>query len=156
MRCSTNADWGNGFGAFAFHPEFAENGLFYTTHNEPLQSAPAEFPSPESQFDEADRRGTGVQAVLTEWKAEDPGNAVFEGSRREVMRIGFPRHTHGVQEIAFNHNLLPGDQDYGNLYICVGEGSTLWVGLPELARSVHSIYGSVLRINPLGRGQRQW
>ncbi len=142
---------GTGFGAFAFHPDFAENGLFYTTHNEPLQSAPAEFPSPEDQFNEVDRRGVGVQAVLTEWKAEEPGNAVFEGSRREVLRIGFPRHTHGVQEIAFNHNLLPDDPDYGNLYVCVGEGSTLAVGLLEPARSVNSVYGSVLRIDPLGR-----
>ena len=136
---------GVGFASFAFHPDFAENGLFYTFHNEPRQTAPADFPVP------ADMPGDrGVQAVLTEWKADDPGKAVFAGSRREVMRFGFRGAAHGVQEIAFNPNLLPDDEDYGNLYMCVGEGSTSRRNV-ELARSVHSVYGTVLRIDPHGR-----
>ena len=92
-----------------------------------------------------------MQAVLIEWTAKEPGKAVFEGSQREIMRFGFPGHAHGVQEIAFNTNLLPDDQDYGNLYVCVGEVSSLRFGHADLARSVHSVYGTVLRINPLGR-----
>ncbi len=136
---------GVGFASFAFHPEFAENGLFYTTHNEPRQTAQADFGAPS-----ATTSTRGLQAVLTEWKAEEPGNAVFEGSRREVMRFGFRGPAHGIQEIAFNPNLLPDDPDYGNMYVCVGEGSSRRLGLDELERSVHA-YGSVLRINPLGR-----
>ncbi len=136
---------GVGFASFAFHPQFAENGLFYTVHNEPRHTAPADFPVPAGLT--GDR---GVQAVLTEWKAAEPGNAVFEGSRREVMRFAFRGTAHGIQEIAFNPNLVPDDPDYGNLYICVGEGSTTRRN-PDLARSVRSVYGTVLRINPLGR-----
>lgn len=136
---------GVGLASFAFHPDFAENGLFYTFHNEPRQTASADFPVPAGMV--GDR---GVQAVLTEWKADEPGEAVFQGSRREMMRIGFRGSAHGVQEIAFNPNLRPDDQDYGNLYLCVGEGSTSRRNV-ELARSVHSVYGAVLRIDPLGR-----
>lgn len=136
---------GVGLASFAFHPQFAENGLFYTFHNEPRSTAPADFPVPDGL--EGER---GVQAVLTEWRASEPGRSVFEGSRREIMRIGFRGSAHGVQEIAFNPNLSPGDEDYGNLYLCVGEGSTTR-RRPELARSVHTIYGKVLRIDPLGR-----
>jgi len=136
---------GVGLASFAFHPDFAENGLFYTTHNEPRQTAAADIGAAE-----AATSARGVQAVLTEWKAEDPGNAVFSGSRREVLRFGFRGPAHGIQEIAFNHNLQPDDPDYGNLYVCIGEGSSRRLGLDGLGRSVHA-YGSVMRINPLGR-----
>src|SRR5690606_20742768 len=32
-----------GFGSFAFHPDFQNNGLLYTTHTEKAGSAPADF-----------------------------------------------------------------------------------------------------------------
>ena len=137
---------GVGFASFAFHPEFAENGLFYTVHNEAWETAQADFASPVRATTKP-----GTQSVLLEWRARDPGSDVFDGSRREVMRIGFPGHGHVVQEIAFNPNLSATDEDYGNLYICVGEGSSLKHGHPELARSLKSVLGTVLRIDPLGR-----
>ena len=34
---------GTGFGAFAFHPDFLKNGLFYTAHSEKTNAAPADF-----------------------------------------------------------------------------------------------------------------
>ncbi len=136
---------GVGFASFAFHPDFARNGLFYTTHNEPPQTAPADFAAARAL-----NSPRGVQAVLTEWKAVEPGKAVFAGSRRELMRFEYRGTAHGIQEIAFNPNLLPGDPDYGNLYVCVGEGSSRRLGLDGQQRAAHG-YGSVLRIDPLGR-----
>ena len=54
-----------GFGSFAFHPQFAKNGLFYTTHTEKPNSAKADFGY-------GDSIPVTLQWVLTEWKANDP------------------------------------------------------------------------------------
>ena len=60
-----------GFGSFAFHPDFAKNGLLYTTHTEAPGSAPADFVY-------ADSIKVTLQWVLTEWKVNDPNAAVFQ------------------------------------------------------------------------------
>lgn len=39
---------GTGFGSFAFHPEFYQNGLLYTTHTEKTGSGMADFPYADS------------------------------------------------------------------------------------------------------------
>jgi len=56
---------GTGFGSFAFHPDFAKNGLLYTTHTEAPNSGKADFTY-------ADSIKVTLQWVLTEWKAYEP------------------------------------------------------------------------------------
>lgn len=133
-----------GFGSFAFHPEFAKNGLIYTTHTEPAASAKADF-----SYDDSIK--VTLQWVLTEWKADNPGASTFTGTGRELFRVNMVTGIHGVQEIAFNPLAKPGDEDYGLLYLGVGEGGCVESGYPFLAHSLQRVWGTILRINPAGR-----
>lgn len=132
-----------GFGSFAFHPNFAKNGFLYTTHTEPPRTEKATFGYPDSI------KAT-VQWVLTEWKVKDPAAEIFEGSGRELFRVDMVSGIHGVQEITFNPLAKPGDEDFGLLYIGVGDGGCVENGFPSLALSKETVWGTILRIDPLG------
>lgn len=132
-----------GFGSFAFHPDFAKNGLIYTTHTEPPGTAKADFAY-------ADSIKVTLQWVLTEWKADDPNAATFSGKGRELFRANMVTGIHGVQEITFNPLSKPGDEDYGLLYIGVGEGGAVESGYPFIAHNLQNVWGTVLRIDPKG------
>lgn len=136
-----------GFGSFAFHPEYAINGLFYTTHTEKAGAAPADFAY-------ADSISVALQWVLTEWKMQDPAGSVFSGSSREMLRVNMVTQVHGVQEIAFNTLARPGHPDYGLLYIGVGDGGAAGAGHPHLCRDNNHIWGSVIRIDPRGTNSK--
>jgi glucose/arabinose dehydrogenase/cytochrome c2 len=133
-----------GFGSFAFHPDFARNGLLYTTHTEPAGTAKADFGY-------ADSINVALQWVVTEWKTDRPNAVPFSGKGRELFRVNMVQGIHGVQEIAFNPLAKPGDQDYGLLYICVGDGGCVEKGYTFLAHNVRKIWGTILRIDPSGR-----
>ena len=132
-----------GFGSFAFHPDFDKNGLLYTTHSESTGSG-------EADFGYADSIKVALQWVVTEWKATDPAAAVFTGTGRELLRVNMVTAMHGVQEIAFNAVAKPGEKDFGLLYICIGDGASVEEGYPYLAVGPGKVWGSVLRIDPLG------
>ncbi len=132
-----------GLGSFAFHPGFAKNGLFYTTHTEPPGTENAEF-----GFNDTIK--ATVQWVLTEWKVNNVAADHFEGTSRELLRIDMVSGIHGVQEITFNPLAKPGDEDYGLLYIAVGDGGCVENGYPFLAESKEKIWGTLLRIDPQG------
>lgn len=132
-----------GFGSFAFHPDFAKNGLLYTTHTEAPGSAVADFHY-------ADSIKVTVQWVLTEWKVNDPNAASFSGTGRELLRVNMVSGIHGMQEITFNPLSKPGDEDYGLLYIGIGDGGSVEEGYPFIARSKDKIWGSIIRIDPTG------
>jgi len=133
-----------GFGSFSFHPDFLRNGLLYTTHSESRGSAKADFNFPDSIK-------PAMQWVITEWKTDKPGAAVFSGTGRELFRIDMVSGIHGVQEITFNPLAKKGDEDYGLLYIGIGDGGAVENGYAWLAHSQEKIWGSVLRIDPAGR-----
>ena len=132
-----------GFGSFAFHPQFAMNGLFYTTHTEKANSAKADF-----SYD--DSIPVALQWVLTEWKAGDPNAKTFEGTSRELLRINMVSGIHGAQEISFNPLAKPGDEDDGLLYIGIGDGGCTENGYAFLAHSKQKPWGTILRIGPSG------
>ena len=134
---------GTGFGAFAFHPEFATNGKLYTTH--------AVYPnSGTPDYSPIAHNGIALQWVLMEWTADDPSANVFDGSRRELLRLEFPTVLHGMQDIQFNPNAQAGEEDYGLLYICVGDGGSSLNGFPQNLQTPASYLGTILRIDPLG------
>jgi glucose/arabinose dehydrogenase/mono/diheme cytochrome c family protein len=133
-----------GFGCFVFHPDFARNGIFYTTHCESPRSKKADFPIPDSVKQT-------LQWVLCEWKLADSKSSVFSGTNRELMRIDMLSGIHGVQEIIFNPRSKPGDAEYGNLYIGVGDGGSVENGYAFLTHHPQKIWGTILRINPLGK-----
>ncbi len=133
-----------GFGSFAFHPEFATNGLLYTTYVESPGSGKADF-------DYNDSIRVTLQWVLSEWKTERPDAFPFDGKSRELFRVNMVGSFHGVQEITFNPMAKRGDEDYGLLYIGIGDGASVELGYPFLVRSEDKIWGSILRIDPAGR-----
>ncbi|GIF71585.1 hypothetical protein Asi02nite_11030 [Asanoa siamensis] len=132
---------GQGFGYVAFHPDFKRNGKFYTIHTEQA-SLTTEVP-------DWQQAGTILfHGVINEWTAGDPAAATFEGTRREVLRIGFAGQVHGIQEINFNPTARRGDADYGNLYLAVGDGGT---GVRNTEpQNLALPHGKLLRIDPLG------
>jgi mono/diheme cytochrome c family protein len=132
-----------GFGSFAFHPEFAKNGLLYTTHVESPGSAVADFAY-------SDSIKVMLQWVLSEWKTDKPNGFPFKGTCREMLRVNMVHSFHGVQEITFNPLAKKGDEDYGLLYIGIGDGSSVEMGYPFLAHNKQKIWGSIIRIDPRG------
>lgn len=133
---------GSGFGFVTFHPEFAENGKFYTTHTE-NPTAPGEQTYPGQPL-----RSSGVQSVVTEWTAEDPAADTFAGERRELFRYRFATQIHAIQQIDFNPTAEPGDEDYGLLYLAVGDGG---YGVEtDLPQQLSDPSGKILRIDPEG------
>ena len=142
-----NPGWGTGLAHYEFHPEFNENGLFYTTHTEKPGSAPADF-----AYDDSIK--VTVQYVLTEWKMDNAQAMVFSGSKRELMRANMVTQIHGMQGINFNPAARPGDADYGLLYIGLGDGGAAFGGYPFLTRDKGKVWGSVLRIDPSGNDSK--
>ena len=142
-----------GFGSFAFHPEFYDNGLLYTTHTEPAGTAPADY-----AFD--DSIDVTLQWVVTAWKTDDPTSATFRGAPRELLRINMVTGIHGMQELTFNptgspRDAAPGDDspggdDYGLLYLGIGDGGATLHGHPELCQDLSRPWGTILRIDPRG------
>lgn len=138
---------GAGFGSFAFHPAFQQNGLLYTTHTEPARTGHADFALPDSIK-------STVQWVLTEWKVADPRANKFAGTGREMLRIDMVSDIHGVQDIGFNPTVKRNEKDYGLLYIGVGDGGSVEHGYPWLPHSIQRPWGTVLRIDPQGNNSQ--
>ncbi len=134
---------GTGFGSFAFHPEFYDNGLLYTTHTEPAGTAPADYAFPDSI-------DVTLQWVLSAWKTDDPTSATFKGGPRELLRVNMVTGIHGAQELTFNPTTNPGDEDYGLLYLGVGDGGATLHSHPELCQDLSRPWGTILRIDPRG------
>lgn len=134
---------GSGFGFVSFHPDFEDNGLFYTVHTEktadmttlPATTYPAQTP-------------TFSHSVVTEWTARNPDANVFRGTRREVLRLGFASQIHAIQQIDFNPTAEPRDDDYGQLYVAIGDGG---IGLTtDQPQTLDNPYGKIWRIDPRG------
>ncbi|MEK6479701.1 PQQ-dependent sugar dehydrogenase [Catalinimonas sp. 4WD22] len=138
---------GTGLGSFAFHPDFEQNGIFYTTHTEPPGSDPADF-----AYDDSIK--VTLQWVLSEWKMENPKANTFSGSSRELLRANMVGGIHGVQEITFNPLAVPGDDDYGMLYMGTGDGGAVLAGYPFLCESKERFWGTVIRIDPRGNNSK--
>ncbi len=134
---------GTGFGAFAFHPEFESNGVFFTVHTESNNGTPDFVPKMDN--------GIAMHWVLTKWTATDPSAGSFAGTREEMIRFAYPGIIHGLQDLTFNPLAKSGDPDYGMLYLCVGEGQSSLQGLgaANLLQS-DSYLGSIFRIDPMG------
>ena len=133
---------GSGFGFFAFHPDFAHNGKLYTIHTEAGEALETRTP------DYSHQAGDVIQGVLLEWTTTEPESSTFTGFSREVLRLGFPSQLHGMQQMGFDPTAQPGDEDFGLLYISVGDGErpNAQTNNPQ-SLSAHT--GKIFRIDPL-------
>jgi glucose/arabinose dehydrogenase/cytochrome c553 len=142
-----NPGLATGLGSFAFHPDFAKNKLAYTTHTEPANTAKADFAY-------AENIPVKLQWVVIEWTVNDPGSRELTGTPHELLRVNVVNVIHGLQEIAFNPYAKPGGEDYGLLYLGMGDGGAVERGYPDMARNKNHIWGKVLRIDPRGNNSQ--
>lgn len=153
--------YAGGVNPVAFDPEYATNGLFYTAHLETNSTASA-MPI-NNNLPELDLTGYSVttrvnppagtvtyESVLVEWRDTNINNATFEGSAREILRVGLNSRIHPLGDLMFNPLAQPGEDDYRNLYVALGDGSS-----GETAGTQHptpqrldAIQGKILRITP--------
>ncbi|HEY5078639.1 MAG TPA: PQQ-dependent sugar dehydrogenase [Opitutaceae bacterium] len=138
-----------GLGSFALSPDFARNGVFYTTHAETFRGSPA-INSADIPADVPRGATPPLEWVLTEWRLDDRSAAVFAGTHREVLRFVTPTTAHASQEIAFAPVSDPTDADYGKLYMGIGDGGSVNLRRPDMAGHPRTLLGSILRIDPSG------
>ena len=127
---------GNTEGAtsLAIHPEFATEGApgygkFYTAAIDLTRTGTPDFESRNS--------AETSHYVLTEWTQADITKDSFQGTSRELMRFDEGSRFHNLNHLIFG----PG----GLLYVAVGEDT-----IGSQADDLDSVYGKVLRIDPLG------
>ena len=157
------SDIGNtaGIVSFAFDPAYAKNGKFYTVHTEkPDMDGSASATN--ARLSALDLKGysttpavnppTGpahLESVLVEWTDTNIRNSTFEGTAREILRTGYDRN-HPMADLVFNPTARPGDADYGNLYISIGDGAAGETPGPShtLPQRLDTLVGKILRITP--------
>ena len=106
----------SGFIGFAFHPEFARNGLWYTVHGERAMGNPKAPNFIPPGFSAAD---VTHHNVITEWHAINPAASTFEGTRRELLRVAHVvmNLTHPMGDVEFNPTAKPGDREIGRAHV---------------------------------------
>jgi hypothetical protein len=140
-----------GLQSFAFHPQFAQQGApgygkFYTWVDVVDTAPQADF-LPTGGGDTHD-------TVLLEWTARNPSSATYDGGPpRELMRLQQPYQNHNAGHLAFNTTAAVGTPEAGMLYVGVADGGS--GGDPQdMAENMGSIFGKILRIDPLGTNSR--
>ena len=131
-----------GFMGFAFHPQFAMPGKagygkFYTAFSAEPESGDADY----------EHSGAVQHSVIREWTATDPSADVFDGTSREVLRVGQFAANHNVGTIAFNPNADESAEDYGLLYICFGDGGSAHDPRNH-GQTLRAPLGAIARIDP--------
>ena len=93
--------------------------------------------------------------VITEWRAYDPAADVFDGTRRELLRVAqvTTNMSHPFGFVGFNPTSGPGDPDYGLLYTSGSDlGFSNGVGPnsenPGQTQRLDSVVTAILRFDP--------
>jgi len=142
-----NPGKGSGFGSWAFHPDYENNGLFYTTHTESPGSAAADYPLPDSI-------SATLQSVLLEWKSNDPDASSFAGTHRELLRVDMVSGGHTFQHVTFNPIAKKNSTDYNMLYLGIGDGASALRGYSDICNNNKHIWSSIIRIDPHGNNSK--
>jgi glucose/arabinose dehydrogenase len=89
--------------------------------------------------------------VLLEWTAKTPSATSYDGvTPRELFRVEHPFANHNGGLIAFNPLARQGQPDFGMLYVGSADGGSGGDPLNN-AQNLASLFGKILRIDPLGR-----
>ncbi len=142
----------SGFIGFAFHPDFEQNGLFYTVHGERATGNPATPNFIPPGFTQKD---VTYHNVITEWRATNPAASTFAGTRRELLRVAHivENLTHPYGDLEFNPTATPGSPDYGLLYtsgsdLGFSNGGGPHANNPGQTQRLDSLITAILRIDP--------
>ena len=142
----------SGFVGFTFHPEFQRNGLFYTVHAERAPGNPATPNFIPPGFSPSD---VTYHNIITEWHATNPAAGTFDGTRRELLRVGHivANLTHPYGDLEFNPASKPGDPDYGLLYtsgsdLGFSNGGGPHANNPGQTQRLDTVIGAILRFDP--------
>jgi hypothetical protein len=132
-KLPTDNGFGNGFISFAFDPDYAHNGRFYTIHLEDTELPSSAMPD-NASFPGLNLSGyvltppiqtpgpTVREGVLIEWTDTNTSNTTFEGTARELMRLRLNTRIHPMGDLIFNPTARPGDADWRVMYIACGDG----------------------------------
>jgi hypothetical protein len=150
-----------GIVSIVFDPEYAKNGKFYTVHTELLELGKDKTPT-NAHTPGLDLTGytttptvmptggeTHMEAVLVEWTDTNIKNATFEGTARELLRVGYAR-SHPMDDLMYNPLAKPGSSDYRNLYVSIGDGFSGETPGPghTMPQQLNTLLGKILRITP--------
>jgi len=161
-KLPTDNGFANGFISFAFDPDYAHNGKFYTIHLEDPELHGSALP------DNTNLPGLNLsnyvvtppiqppgpsirEAVLIEWTDTNPANSTFEGTARELMRVRHNGRSHPMGDLIFNPVARPGDPDWRVLYIACGDGASGESKSLEMRSNpqrLDTMVGKILRIIP--------
>lgn len=141
-RFIKQSGYANGFVTFQFDPEYPTNGRFYTVHIEststdsdttrlPLGGSGTKHPG----LNVTGYTSTAVvappsgsisrQAVLIEWTDTAPADFVFQGTAREILRLGYTGSIHPLGDLIFNPLATDSSHpDWGSLYLANGDGGS--------------------------------
>ncbi len=160
-KMPTDNGFANGFISFAFDPDYARNGKFYTIHLEdpdlPGSRMPdaVKFPGLKPTYEPTapvmTPGPTVREAVLIEWTDTNPSNTTFEGSARELLRVRHNTRIHPMGDLIFNPTARPGDPDWRLLYVACGDGGSGESRMPEMRNNpqrLDTLVGKILRIIP--------
>ena len=123
---------------FAFHPEFSveaspARGKFYTAYTAASGDQPNYCDS----------------TVIREWTTNDPMTNIFYGTSHEIFRTPHPKRSrHNIGTIAFNPYAHHYSEDYGFLYISLGDGDDIKGSAPpDDSQNRVTPQGSILRVD---------
>jgi Glucose / Sorbosone dehydrogenase len=161
-KFTTDPGYGSGLVSIALDPAYSKNGKFYTVHTEKLSISGSAAPT-NTAMPSLDLAGfnitaaidppageVGFQSILVEWTDTNIENSTFEGTAREIMREGYNFALHPMGDLLFNPLARPGQADYGNLYISVGDGTSgERPGVTHtIPQRLDALPGKILRITP--------
>lgn len=159
-KFDNNPGFAGGLVTFQFDPGYASNGIFYTVHTENPNKGSGSEPANTNAVPPPGYTNTVVinpplgsvarQAVLIQWTDTNIANSTFEGTARELLRVGFSGTIHPMGDLIFNPLAHPGDWDYGNLYVSNGDGGAGEQNnaLRRYPQGLDLLVGKILRITP--------
>ena len=142
----------SGFIGFAFHPEFATQRVVLHRARGAATGNPAAPNFIPPGFTAAD---VNYHNIITEWHATNPAANTFEGTRRELLRVGqiVTTLTHPFGDVEFNPTAKPGSPDYGLLYtsgsdLGFSNGGGPNANNPTQTQRLDTLISAILRIDP--------
>lgn len=139
-----------GLRSIAFHPDFADSskagyGKIYAT-------LMANSNDPNANYIGSSQGN--VDSVVAEFNFNFTPGVGVDGFR-ELFRVRNPQFDHPIKDLSFNTAALPGDLDYGLLYIAHGDGSIFSANIGN-GLVTNDALGKILRINPLQSGNQAY